>query len=343
MEKEYVDLRSDTVTKPTPSMRRAMAEARVGDDVYGEDPTVNRLQRKAAELTGKEAALFFPSGTMANQTAVKVHTLPGQEVICEASCHIYNFETGTMSAFSGVLPRLVEGDHGVMDPASVEAAVRPDSYYLAQSALLAVENSHNLAGGTVTSVERCRELGEVARKKGLKSHLDGARIFNAACALGVKASEIAAPFDSVMFCVSKGLGAPVGSLLCGGEEFIREARHVRKMLGGGMRQAGILAAAGIVALDEIRPLLPKDHERAKRLAECLHASPHFEVGLERTRTNIVMTHVVPPLDAGRVADSLRERGILCHSLPENAIRFVTHHQVNDEGIERALEALKGPF
>lgn len=339
MAHEWVDLRSDTVTKPTRAMRKAMAEAVVGDDVYGEDPTVNRLQERAAELMGKDTALFFPSGTMANQTAVKVHTQPGEEVICEASCHIYNIESGTMAAFSGVLPRLVAGDHGVLDPVRIEAAIRPKNYYLAQSSLLTVENTHNLAGGTVTSVSRCVELAETARRHGLGTHLDGARIFNAAYSLGVKAAEIAAPFDSVMFCISKGLGAPVGSLLCGSSAFMERAKKIRKMLGGGMRQAGIVAAAGLTALEEILPLLPEDHARARKLGEQLAASPCFSVELDHLKTNIIMTKVLPPHTAPEVGGLLKAKGVLCHVLSAEKIRFVTHHDIDDEDLDRALAAI----
>ncbi len=343
MPKEWIDLRSDTVTRPTAAMRKAMAEAEVGDDVYGEDPTVNRLQERAAELTGKEAALYFPSGSMANQTAVKVHTRPGDEVICEASCHIYNIEMAMMAAFSGTLPRPVKGDFGVLDPSDVEAAVRPSSYYLAKTTLLTLENTHNLAGGTVMDVARSKALGEAARRHGLKTHLDGARIFNAAHALGVSAADLAGPFDSVMFCVSKGLGAPVGSLLCGTAAFIEEARRVRKMLGGGMRQAGIIAAAGLVALEEMLPLLPEDHRRAGRLAEHLAGMDCFEVDLEHRQTNIVMMKVLPPLTAAKVGDALKQRGVLCHVISQNTIRFVTHHDVDDGKLDRALEAMRQPF
>jgi threonine aldolase len=340
MPQDWVDLRSDTVTRPTPAMRKAMAEAEVGDDVYGEDPTVNRLQEKAAALTGKEAALFFPSGTMANQTAVKIHTQPGEEVICEAACHIYNIETGMMAAFSGVLPRPIEGRRGVLDPAKVVAAIRPSSYYLARTSLLAVENTHNLAGGTVMTVEEGRALGEAARSHGLATHLDGARIFNAAAALGVKARELAEPFDTVQFCVSKGLGAPVGSLLCGSGPLVEKARKVRKMLGGGMRQAGILAAAGLVALDQMVGRLAEDHRRARTLAEHMASLAPFDLDLATVQTNIVMTRVRPPYSAPAIGEALKERGVLCHVVGLDLLRFVTHHDVDDAGIGRAMEALK---
>ena len=343
MASQWVDLRSDTVTRPTPSMRKAMAEAEVGDDVYGEDPTVNRLEQRAAQLLGKEAALFMPSGTMANQVAVKVHTQPGDEVICEAGCHIYNIEMGTMAAFSGVLPRPIAGARGVLDPEAVEGAIRPPSYYLARTSLLAVENSHNLAGGTVVDADTSRALGAVARNRGLATHLDGARVFNAAFALGVDARELSAPFDSVMFCISKGLSAPVGSLLCGSGGFVERARRVRKMLGGGMRQAGVLAAAGLVALDEVLPRLPEDHVKARSLAEHMAGMAAFEVDLGCAVTNIVMVRVRPPLTAQGVGDALRARGVLCHVLPPDRIRFVTHQDIRDSDLARALDALKEPF
>lgn len=343
MTSPWVDLRSDTVTRPTASMRRAMAEAEVGDDVYGEDPTVNRLEERSAELLGKEAALFMPSGTMANQVAVKCHTQPGDEVICEAGCHIYNIEMGTMAAFSGVLPRPLQGWHGVLAPQAVLDAIRPPSYYLARTSLLAVENSHNLAGGTVVDVDTSRALGAAARSRGLASHLDGARIFNAAFALGVEARDLAAPFDSVMFCISKGLSAPVGSLLCGTRDFAERARRVRKMLGGGMRQAGVLAAAGLVALSEVLPRLPEDHAKARRLAEHIAGLAAFEVDLACVATNIVMVRVRPPLTAASVGDSLKARGVLCHVLPPDRIRFVTHQDISEGDLGRALGALKEPF
>jgi threonine aldolase len=343
MNQRWVDLRSDTVTRPTPAMRRAMAEAEVGDDVYGEDPTVNRLQERAAQLTGKEAALFVPSGSMGNQIAVKVHTQPGDEVLCEASCHIYNIETGTMAAFSGVLPRPVEGKHGVLDPDRAEAAIRPGAYYLPRTTLLCAENTHNLAGGTVMSVAQGEALGAMAKRRGLASHLDGARIFNAAAALGVEAKALSAPFDSVMFCISKGLCAPVGSLLCGSKEFVEKARKVRKMMGGGMRQAGILAAAGLVAFDDILPKLAEDHRKAKVLAERLAKVPGFEVDLESLQTNIVMLKLHPPHDGAKVGEALKGRGVLCHVISPTQIRFVTHYDISEEDLARALEAAGGPF
>jgi threonine aldolase len=317
-----------------------MAEAEVGDDVYGEDPTVNRLQERAAALVGKEAALFVPSGSMGNQIAVKVHTQPGEEVICETECHIYLYETGMMAAFSGVLPRFVRGDSGVMDPAGIRAALRPAKYYLPRTALLCAENTHNVAGGTVMPVEVGVELCRVARENGMATHLDGARIFNAAAALGVEAKEIASPFDSVMFCISKGLSAPVGSLVCGSRAFVEKAHKVRKMMGGGMRQAGVLAAAGLVAFDEVLPKLGEDHARARRLAEALAQHPAFAVDLAHTPTNIVKAEVKAPRTPDSVCEALAARGILASPASATTVRFVTHRDIDDESLELAIRAIR---
>ncbi|HEV8524196.1 MAG TPA: threonine aldolase family protein, partial [Terriglobales bacterium] len=264
-----VDLRSDTVTKPTAEMRRAMAEAEVGDDVYGEDPTVNRLEQRAAEIFGREAALFVPSGTMGNQVAIKVHTQPGQEVICEERAHIYNFEMAMLGAFSGCVPRPIYGEDGILTWPEVKKRIAPKIYYRAQTGLVSLENTHNMAGGTVYRPEIGDEVCDGAHEAGIPVHLDGARIFNAAVGLGKPVAEITRKFDSVMFCLSKGLGAPVGSLLVGSQKFIEQARRVRKALGGGMRQAGVLAAAGLIALEKMPSRLQEDHANARFLAEGL--------------------------------------------------------------------------
>ncbi len=343
MSQDWVDLRSDTVTRPTPAMRRAMAEAEVGDDVYGEDPTVNALQEEAARLMGKEAALFVPSGTMGNGICVKVHTQPGEEVLCEATGHVYWFENASMAVLSGVLPRLVAGDHGILDPQKVREAIRPAVYYFPRPALLCVENTHNMGGGTCTPVKTCEALGAVAREHGMAVHLDGARIFNAAAALGVNVKEIAAPFDSVQFCLSKGLCAPVGSMICGSKAFIDKARVFRKMFGGGMRQVGILAAAGLVALREVVPTLPEDHRRARLLAQALAVHPNFSVDLDWVQTNIVMAKVRPPMTSAQACAALKTRGVLASPASAAAVRFVTHHDVTDAGLDRALEALEKPL
>jgi threonine aldolase len=334
-----IDLRSDTVTKPTPAMRRVMAEAEVGDDVYGEDPTVNRLQEKAAEITGTEAALFVPSGTMGNQVAIAVHTRPGQEVIVEATSHIYNVEMATMARFSGVQPRVVFGERGVFSAEQVRQAIRPKLYYLAQTGLVCLENTHNAAGGRIWPLSVAREILEIAHAQGIPVHLDGARIFNASVATGIPVSELVRGFDSVMFCLSKGLGCPVGSLLCGSREFIEEARRVRKALGGGMRQAGILAAAGLYALEHHVERLAEDHENARILAQGLSEIPCLSV--TPPETNIVMVEILRGPTAAELAERLKRRGVLV--APAGAgtearkLRLVTHLDVSREDILRTID------
>ena len=262
-----VDLRSDTLTRPTRAMRDAMAYAEVGDDVYGEDPTVRRLEERAAAAIGAEAALFVPSGVMGNQIAILIHTRPGCDVLVEEGSHVYRYELGAMAAWSGAVARVIVGERGRITAHQVESAVAPDIYYMAQTRLLVLENTHNHAGGTVIELDDCRRLIECARAHDLRIHLDGARLFNAAIALGTEPARVADGFDTVMFCLSKGLGAPVGSVLCGSREMIREARIARKRMGGGMRQSGILAAAGLYALEHHVDRLADDHRRAGRLAE----------------------------------------------------------------------------
>jgi len=334
-----IDLRSDTVTKPTPAMRKVMTEAEVGDDVYGEDPTVNRLQEKVAEITGTEAALFVPSGTMGNQVAIAVHTRPGQEVIVEATSHIYNVEMATMARFSGVQPRVVFGERGVFSAEQVRQAIRPKLYYLAQTGLVCLENTHNAAGGRIWPLSGAREILEVAHAHGIPVHLDGARIFNASVATGIPVSELVRGFDSVMFCLSKGLGCPVGSLLCGSREFIEEARRVRKALGGGMRQAGILAAAGLYALEHHVERLAEDHENARILAQGLSEIPCLSV--TPPETNIVMVEILRGPTAAELAERLKRRGVLV--APAGAgtearkLRLVTHLDVSREDILRTID------
>jgi len=340
-----IDLRSDTVTKPTARMRRAMAEAEVGDDVYGEDPTVNRLQERAAEIFEKEAALFVPTGSMGNQIAVKLHTEPGSEVVIEERGHIYNYEMAAMSAVAGALARPVKSSDGtgVLSWSDIEAAVHANDapYYVARTRLLALENSHNLAGGSVMTRARTEELCDRAHALGLKVHLDGARIFNAAVALGETVAALSAPADSVMFCLSKGLGAPVGSLLLGARDFIAEARRWRKLLGGGMRQAGVLAAAGLVALEETPPLLAEDHANARRLAEGVAELPGVRVDPESVRTNIVLFDVsATGLTAGAICNRLRAEHNVLASPFGASIRMVTHYDVTRADIARALEGMK---
>jgi threonine aldolase len=337
-----IDLRSDTVTKPTPAMRRAMAEAEVGDDVYGEDPTVNRLQERAAEVFEKEAAIFVPTGTMGNQIAVKLHTRPGAEVVIEERGHIYNYELAAMSVVSGALARPVRSldGSGILAWEEIEPRLHlKTDYHIAPTGLVALENSHNLAGGTVYTRARTEEICERAHALNLPVHLDGARIFNSAAAQGETVAALARPADSVMFCLSKGLGAPVGSMLLGKKEFIEEARAWRKLLGGGMRQVGVLAAAALVALEESPKLLHEDHANARRLAEGLAELPGVKIDPERVVTNIVLFDVA---DTGIAADEicarLQERDVLAFGFG-TSIRMVTHYDVSREGIERALTAL----
>jgi threonine aldolase len=338
-----IDLRSDTVTKPTPQMRRAMAEAEVGDDVYGEDPTINRLQERAAEIFEKEAAIFVPTGSMGNQTAVKLHTKPGQEVIIEERGHIYNFEMATMSAFAGVLARPVKSmdGSGILTWDEIAPAIHTQSaYYVAPTGLIALENSHNLAGGSVLSRDRTADICGRAHEKNIPVHLDGARIFNAAAALGETVAELTRPVDSVMFCLSKGLGAPVGSMLLGTRAFIEEARVVRKMLGGGMRQAGVLAAAGLIALEESPKGLPDDHANAKRLAEGLAELPGIKIDPEKVVTNIVIFEVGGTgMTPDEICAQLRERGVLASGFG-SSVRVVTHYDVSRADIETALRELR---
>jgi threonine aldolase len=334
---KVIDLRSDTVTKPTPAMRRAMAQADVGDDVFGEDPTVNRLQERAAELFGREAALFVPSGTMGNQIAIKVHTQPGDEVILEEASHIFNSEMAMMAAFSGVIPRPIPTERGWLRWEQIESAIRPNVYYYAQTRLICLENTHNFKGGSVYPLEWAREIIEKAHERGLKVHLDGARIFNAAVATGRSVKELTEGFDSVMFCLSKGLGAPVGSMLVGSAEFIEKARRVRKMLGGGMRQVGILAAAGLYALEHHIERLAEDHENAQILAQALREIP--EVRLEPVETNIIIFELTKTL-AEKLITELKKRNILALAIGPRRVRLVTHLDVSRADVLRAACALQ---
>jgi threonine aldolase len=334
-----IDLRSDTVTKPTEAMRRAMAEAEVGDDVYREDPTVNRLEERAAEIFGKEAALFVPTGTMGNQIAVRLHTQHGQEVICERRAHVVDWEMAMVSAFSGCQLRQVEGERGVLGWDRIASAIAPPIYYRAQTGLIMLENTHNMAGGTVTPVAVLDEVWAGATERGLPVHLDGARIFNAASALDVPVAALTHGFATVMFCLSKGLCAPVGSMLVGSRVLMERGRSIRKMLGGGMRQAGVLAAAGLIALEEMPARLHEDHANAKWMAERIAAMEGCRIDLETVQTNIVIFRpergTAPEVVAG-----LKSRGILCGTAGPEEVRFVTHRDVDRAACERAAEALQ---
>ena len=338
-----IDLRSDTVTRPTPAMRRAMADAEVGDDVYGEDPTVNRLQERAAEIFEKEAAIFVPTGSMGNQTAVKLHTHHGQEVVIEERGHIFNFEMATMAAFAGCVARPVRSadGSGILTWEEIAGAIHTNAaYYVAPTGLVAIENSHNLAGGSVMTRARAEEICEGAHALGIPVHLDGARIFNAAAALNESVANLARPVDSVMFCLSKGLGAPVGSMLLGSEDFIDEARAVRKMLGGGMRQAGVLAAAGLVALEDTPPRLHEDHANARKLADGLAELPGIKIDPEKVVTNIIIFDVAGTGEtADEICDQLRAYNVLASGFG-TSIRMVTHFDVSRADIDTALNAMR---
>ena len=336
-----IDLRSDTVTHPTPAMRQAMAQAEVGDDVYGEDPTVNRLQEMAAERMGKEAGLFVPSGTMGNLVAVLAHCGRGDEVILGNKAHTFLFEAGGISALGGVhscqLPNLPDGTLSLVD---IQTAIRPDDAHFPITRLIALENTHNRCGGVAISLEYTQAVGKLAHERGLYLHLDGARIFNAAAALGVSAKDLAAPADSITFCLSKGLCAPVGSVLCGSRDFIHRAHRVRKQLGGGMRQAGILAAAGLVALESMTDRLVEDHARAKNLAKRLSQIPGLRLDTGSPYTNMIFLSLADeiPLTSQQVAQSLAERGVKVGVTGKRSFRLVTHYWIDDQAVEQAAAA-----
>ncbi|MDP9263207.1 MAG: low specificity L-threonine aldolase [Acidobacteriota bacterium] len=322
-------------------MRRAMAEAEVGDDVYGEDPTINRLEQLAAEIFGREAAIFVPSGTMGNEIAIKIHTRPGQEIICEERAHIFNYEMAMLAAFSGCIARPIPAADGILSWTEVKKRIRPKTYYISQTGLVSLENTHNMAGGTVYPTEVANGICDAAHDAGLPVHLDGARIFNAAAALGQPVAEITRKFDSVMFCLSKGLGAPVGSLLVGSRGFIEQARIYRKALGGGMRQAGVLAAAGLIALEKMPARLRDDHANARFLAEGLAAIKGIRLDAKKVQTNIVVFDISGTgLNSGEFACQLAGHNVLANGIDPQTMRIVTHMDVDRAGCERALAAIR---
>ncbi len=335
-----IDLRSDTVTKPTLEMRLAMSEAEVGDDVYGEDPTVNSLERRAAEITGKEAGLFVPTGTMGNAIAIKLHTEHGQEVISEARSHILDWELGMVAWFSGCVVRAIPTEDGIMTWEQVSGQMKSPSPFWAPTGLVAIENTHNMQGGTVYPLKTIREIADGAHERGVKVHMDGARVFNAAVALGVPVRDIVAPVDTVMFCLSKGLGAPAGSLLTGSKELMAKGRLYRKRLGGGMRQVGVLAAAGMIALEETPKRIPADHANARFLAEGLGRIPGIQIAPERVATNIVVFDVSGTGKApSEISAGLKERGVLMNGINSRQMRAVTHYDVDRAACAKALGAI----
>ena len=340
---EYVDLRSDTVTKPTPQMREAMAEAEVGDDVYRDDPTVNKLEELAAEMLGKEAALFVPSGTMGNLLALLVHCQRGDEVIAGKQSHIYLNEAGGMAALGGIqacpLPNQPDGTLALDD---IRASIRTEDVHHPITRLICLENTQNICGGVPLTVEYTRQVGELAKGNNLLLHIDGARIFNAAAAQNVSVKELVDPADSIMFCLSKGLAAPIGSMLIGRRSFIARARHLRKMLGGGMRQAGVVAAAGVISLEKMTKRLHEDHTRAKKLADGLRQVDGLIVDANSPYTNMVYLNVSESVqaDAYQITQKLKDNGILVDPESSRRFRLVTHYWIDDRAVEETVAAFQ---
>lgn len=338
-----IDLRSDTVTRPSEAMRKAMYNAEVGDDVFKEDPSVNKLEKYAADLLGKEAALYVPSGVMGNQICLNILTNPGDEVICERDAHIFNYESGSPAALSGIQLFPIEGKHGVITPEQVEPIIRPTSaYYMPRTKVIEVENTHNRAGGTVWQIENIISLKHLAKKYNLFYHLDGARIWNASVATGISVSEYASHFDSISCCLSKALGAPVGSILAGTKDFVKEAFRVRKAWGGGMRQVGILAAAGLYALQNNIERLKEDHDKAKYLAERINVNPNLEIDMEAVQTNILLFH---PKNIS-IEDGLKrckDKGVLFSVGKVDLIRAITHLDVSFEDVKIAADIIDEVF
>ncbi len=335
-----VDLRSDTFTLPTPEMMEAIQKAELGDDVFHEDPTVNKLEKLAAEKIGKERALFVTSGTQANVVSYLSQTHHGDEVILESQSHIYLYEVGAMAALGGLMAHPLQGERGVLNPDDVKKAIRGSDIHFPKTTLLCLENTHNNAGGAVVTPEQIKALAEVVKPRNIGMHLDGARVFNAATALNVDVKTITRELDSVMFCLSKGLSAPVGSMVCGSAEFVDRARKVRKMLGGGMRQAGILAACGIVALEKMIDRLKEDHKNARILAEGLAQMKGISIDLEHVETNIIIFDVSQLGGSQTFIAALEKKGVKCLPRDERVVRMVTHRMVSADDIEYALEKIK---
>jgi threonine aldolase len=341
MAEPMIDLRSDTVTRPTPAMRAAMQAAEVGDDVFNDDPTVHRLQERVADLLGKEAALFVPTGTMSNQICVRAHTQPGDELLCDVNCHIYNYEAGGAAILSGVTCRTIEGDYGILDVSQLEDKIRPVDEHCVRTRLVCLENTHNRGGGRVYPIEKIEAISAWARQNGLRTHLDGARLWNAVVATGITAKEWARPFDTVSVCFSKGLGAPVGSALAGPRDFVKRGRFIRKLFGGGMRQAGVLAAAASYALDHHVERMAEDHRHARVLAQAVADTPGLRLNPPDVETNLVWFDVDRDLaTAKELAAALKQRGILIHVSGPQRVRACTHLDVSAAQAERAAEMIR---
>lgn len=337
-----IDLRSDTFTKPTPEMRDTMARAEVGDDVFGEDPTVNRLQDHIADLFGKEAALFTASGTMGNQIAINALTQPGQEVILDSNAHIFYYEAGAPAILSGVQLRTLDSNNGILTKEKIESAIRPENVHFPPTSLICLENTHNRAGGTIFPIEEIKRIRQLAEERGIRMHLDGARLWNASVATGVPLREYGQYFDSITVCFSKGLGAPVGSCVVGDADFIKRAHRYRKIYGGGMRQAGIIAAGALYAVQNHIDKLKDDHAHAKLLAESVASLPGFEVNLPSVQTNIIMIHIQADseITAAQVAEQLKSENVLLLALDPKRLRAVTHLDVSKDDIVQAVDIFK---
>jgi threonine aldolase len=341
MPETLIDLRSDTVTRPTPGMRAAMNAAELGDDVFHEDPSVNRLEERVADLLGKEAALFLPSGTMSNQICIKAHTQPGDEMLCDVNCHIYNYEAGGPAVLSGVTCRTLDGDYGILDVTQLEDKIRPPDAHLVQTRLVCLENTHNRGGGRIYPFEKIQAIHAWTRKHGLILHLDGARLWNAVVATGITAKKWASLFDSVSVCFSKGLGAPVGSALAGPKEFVARARRIRKLFGGGMRQAGVLASAALYALDHHVERMADDHRNAQVIAGAIADTPGLRLTPPEVETNLIWFQVERERGTAKdVAAALKERGILVHVAGPQSLRACTHLDVSAAQAERAAEMIR---
>ncbi|SDK54898.1 L-threonine aldolase [Natronincola ferrireducens] len=341
MDMKKLDFRSDTVTLPTEEMLEKMVQAELGDDVYGDDATVNKLEAIAAEILGKEAALFVPTGTMGNLLAVMTHTIPGQEIILEESSHIYLYEVAGIARVGGVQARTIRGTNGVMNPHVVEDVIRKEDIHFPETGLICLENTHNMSGGMAIPLENMKQIYKVAKENNLPVHLDGARLFNAASYLKVEAREIVQYVDSVMFCISKGLCAPIGSLLVGTKGFIQRARKYRKMLGGGMRQAGVIAAAGIHALEEMTGRLDVDHQHAKLLAQKLREIPGISIDIDKVHTNIINVDFTESgFTTSQLIPRFEERGLLTNPRNQYVIRFVTHKDVTKQDVHDAITIIK---
>lgn len=337
-----IDLRSDTVTRPTPGMRAAIAAAEVGDDVFGEDPTVNRLEERVAELLGKEAALFVPSGTMSNQICVKAHTQPGDELLCDVNCHIFNYESGGPAVLSGVTCRTIDGDFGILDLTQLEDKIRPASdVHLVRTRLVCLENTHNRGGGRIYPLEKIEAISRWAHDHGLIMHLDGARLWNAIVATGIPARDWASHFDSVSVCFSKGLGAPLGSALAGPRQFVARARRIRKLLGGGMRQVGLAAAAALYALDHHIARLAEDHKNAQTIAQAVKGTPGLRLHPPEVDTNLVWFRVDPDLGTAKdIAATLKTHGVLVHAAGPQTIRACTHLDISAPQAQRVADTIR---